>query len=436
MNKIKRGQIKPRAKTIEIQNKRNELVKKQHRANTEVIERVKEANKKNKEKNRIKNEVNENAKEVVSIINVHKKKYIKSKVVKNISNTLNTNTSKILMIGLISILGLTVLMKVLTYNIELPHIASIPSTQSTIEISMNKKDNSLDYNIVELAIQNKKENYFGLNNTDWLKSSIDTSTKEYKIGENTYKVSNKTYLKQLKINRDFIYLEYANKEDTASKELILAKEESNTLNTNDMKRINRRFKEKSNPIQVKTKANSYENMFIMLTETLAGGKLDITSLKNKIVNIESCLRESEKYDGIVLKFKELGEIKLSNIDEIKESPEVAYNKQTDIMAVRNSSENIDYFYISKINNENFGCYAENLIATTNENIFVHEDYDNPESIGYKTFALKTDNCLYCIRLAEIAHESLQLNIYKQLGIKTTKIELKKVQPVIHNKTKE
>lgn len=380
--------------------------------------------------NKIKNKIAADANNTVVFIKTSKLKQLKHLI----NMLLNKSKSIGFLVCLtIIIIGIVVITELTTYKIELPHMMKLNDTKSMINITMNKKDNSLIYNVVEVAVENNNNKFTGLTNLSWLNKDIDTSTKSYEIEGKKHKISKKSELSQLKINKNIVYLEYANRQDTANKELILAKEEPTVIDTKDMSRINRRFKEKSNPIQVKTKANSYNNMFIMLTETLAGGNLDIKSLKNEIVNIEGWLGESEKYNGIVLKFDEAGEINLSLIDELKEAPEIIYNRENDIMAVRNEAENIDYFYISKINNDKFGCYAENLIATTNENIFVHEDYDKEDSIGYKTFALKTDNNLYCIRLAEIAHKSLQLNIYKQLGIKSDKIEIKKIQSVIHNK---
>lgn len=435
MNKIKRGQIKPRAKTIEIQERRKELLKKQSKKyNSGIIGQIIEVNEQNKKIENIIEKINRDAKDTVKFIRTSKFKQIQN-MFNEYRNMLKTPGAiqKIYMIIIAATICLAIAVKVLTYDVELPHMATLENSQSVIEITMNKENNNLEYSVNEVAIKSKDRPLISLSNLSWLEKNIDTLTKSYEIEDKKYKIYKKTELNQLKINKDIVYIQYTNKNDTASKELIIAKEEPNILDTRDMRKINRRFKEKSNPIQVKTKANSYRDSFIMLTETLAGGKLEINSLKNEIVNIESLLGESDEYNGITLKFNELGEINLSKIDEIKESPEITYNKDTDILAVRNSSENIDYFYISRINNDNFGCYAENLIATTNENVFVHEDYDNTESIGYKTFAIKTDNNLYCFRLTEIAHESLQINIYKQLGIKTNKIEIKKVQTVIPSK---
>ena len=168
----------------------------------------------------------------------------------------------------------------------------------------------------------------------------------------------------------------------------------------------------------------------MLSETLAGGSLNIKSLKTHLVNTESLIRGANKTEGIIINLDELGSIQLSKFNKYMDNESISYSVKDDILKIRNSVDNTDYISISCVNNEFFGCNAEDLIATTNEKVFVHMNYDNAKSIGYKTLALISDTNLYCFRFFGESAEELRLNLFEQLGIDLEQIEIKKVQRVI------
>lgn len=308
----------------------------------------------------------------------------------------------------------------------------IPSNESysSLNVSMDNKTNKLVYNIDKVSISSNNNEYLNLSNLAWLRLDIDTDSEQYEIDEKTYTLSKKTFLKTFDIKQDSVYLQYSNIESTALKELILSKEVPN-IDTKSLQ-THGRFKESANPIKIKTTANSFNDSFIMVVEALAGGSLNIESLKPQIKIIESQMSKSVDTDGIKVNLEELGTLELNKFDELKTSPELIYTEDDGVLRLRNSSENIDYIYISSIDNETIGCKSSDLLATTNDKLFVHIDYDDIDSIGYKTFALKTDTNLYVFKLNKLAHDSLQKELFNQLGIDVDKVEIKTIQTVIIN----
>lgn len=308
----------------------------------------------------------------------------------------------------------------------------IPSNESysSLNVSMDNKTNKLVYNVDKVAINSNNNEYLNLSNLAWLRLDIDTNSEQYEIDGKTYALSKKTFLKTFDIKQDSVYLQYSNNESTALKELIISKEVP-SIDTKSLQ-TQGRFKESANPIKIRTTANSFNDSFIMVVEALAGGSLSIESLKPQIRIIESQMSKSVDTEGIKVNLEELGTLNLDSFDELKTSPELIYNEDDGVLRLRNSSENIDYIYISSIDNETIGCMSNDLLATTNDKLFVHIDYDDIDSIGYKTFALKTDTNLYVFKLNKLAHDSLQKELFNQLGIDVDKVEIKTIQTVIIN----
>ena len=310
------------------------------------------------------------------------------------------------------------------YNIPVSSDSS-----SNINIYMNN-ENELEYSITKLSCKTGNS-FININTFSWLYEDLDTDTDKYKIGDKNINISKDLNIKAFDIQTNYSYLEYSNEENTGNKELIICEKTPESIDTKIFQRNGVRFKEKSNPTQIKSVANSHENMFIMLVETIGGGKLNISSLKDKILDMEGYMTKSNDSSGINININGLGNLKLDNIDEVKSSPQVTYNRDTDIIQIRNKAEDITYLSISKINNANFGCNAEDLIATNIDNLFITLDFDKEDSAGYKTFALIGGDNLYCFRLNKLSHISLMDNLLKQLGIENKPLEVKVIQRVIN-----
>lgn len=445
-------------KTREIQSRHNELLKKHKKQKVKQVEvyseiekrLIEQLEKKQKDKQekiaeqksysaeqqrerleqrRLSTKQKEDLQGIKNIIDTEAKKTARR--IRTKSNTIETSKCFAIATILAIVLG-TLLSAMIKFKVEMPKIKEVGNSESVVSISMNKETFGIDLNIDKLSINTIKDNYLTLNDLTWTSLDADITSNTYSIGAKEYNVSSELALKTLDINKDMVYMQYTNKEDTASKELILAKNIPAEVNTRTMNINGLRFKEKSNAIQVQALANSFEDSFIMLSETLAGGKLSIKSLKEELLNTESYMTKSRINRGITVKIDELGDVNLNKFSELGNEAELVYDAQYNILRLRNASEDTDYIYICGINNDVIGCRAEDLVATTNEKLYIHLDFDNPDSNGYKVFALKSENNLYCFKLNEIAHESLIDCLFEQLGIDVDKIEIKKIQRVVNN----
>lgn len=301
---------------------------------------------------------------------------------------------------------------------------------SIVNVSMNKETNKLTYDVGNISIKGKN-NYLNISNCNWVKFDVNTVSDTYTVNNEAYIISKNLSLFNLDIKPDTVYIQYNNAESTASKEIIFASQKPNDIDLTGVEKVTSRFYEKSNPIQVKSYINSYDNSFLMTAETLAGGELITKSLKHTLSNIEDSITFSDKNNTskITLNFSEIGMLDLSKIDEIKESPEVIYTEEDGVLRIKNSKQNIDYMYITHIGNENVMCKAEDLVATTDKRVFLHQNFDVENDIGYKTLVLKSDNNVYVIKFNSLYYESLQNELFKQLGIENN-LKIKKVQKVI------
>lgn len=314
-------------------------------------------------------------------------------------------------------LAVTLSKMIPSYGLKVNDI--VDNSKTVVNIEMNTESKQLDYEIQELAIEINNKNNLSLDVPAWLTNGIQTKVSEYTVDGGIYTIEKEMRQGNFSISDNTVYMQYINENNTASKELVLTTKQN--VNTDLLKRVSLRFKEKSTPTKIQTAANSFDSTQLILTETLAGGVLNENSLQANIIDIESTIKEANTYDGIELNFKELGSIQLPKDTKIE------FNTKDNILKVINTVNNEVYFYVSFVNNENIGCRAEDLIATTNDKLFIHLDYDNKNGAGYKTFAIKTDTQLYCFRLNEI-EESTRL--FKQLDIELDNVEIKKIQRVI------
>lgn len=442
MKITRKNKIDNRKKIKEIQDRHKKYIKK--RKIPYIAEEIKltghsELNVKQKsDLDKLRKSIDKDARASVKVIRTSKFKQLKNKLNENYSLFVKSASTNRIYKSLIAILMITILMiplrNMLIKHNEIQRLNSLTckeSSRTLLNIRMNNETNMLEYKISEISIRNSDNKYLVLNGYNWINLDVNTLSDNYTIGDKNYNISKKVDTSSFEITDSSVYIQNSNVENTASKELLFFIKNEDVLNDKSLQKIGSRFWEKSNPIQVKTLAKSYCNSYIMLVETLAGGTLNTKSLQNRIINIEaSPMYYSDNTEGIVINLEEMGEIKLSLLDEIKDSPRVLYTKSDGVLRIGNELQNIDYIYISSINNDTLQCYAEDLIATTNDNVFIHKCFDNPDSIGYKTFAIKTDTNLYVIKLNEISHESLLNSIFKQLNIDMEQVQVKKIQSVI------
>lgn len=303
-------------------------------------------------------------------------------------------------------------------------ISKISNCDTIINIDMNNETNKLEYNIESLAVKTNDNKYINFR-PSWIKLDINTDSTEYIIKDNKYTISHNLNLSNLSLKDEEIYIQYSNIEETASKELIVAKSKPTYIDTSNLQKITSRFNEKSNPSQVITTANSYNNIFIMITETLAGGELKTESLKREIIKAEEHMQESTNNNGFTLQLKGIGNINLSNT-----TYNILYTNKDEVLRVHNNEKDEDSFHIFSINNETMGCNAEDLIATQNKKLFVHSKFNDETSSGYKTIGLLSEDSLYCIKFY---NEDIQKHVLKQLGIDCEQINIKKIQSVVEVK---
>jgi len=310
-------------------------------------------------------------------------------------------------------------------NYMITEAKEVEYTGSSIYVDVNDTTHKLDISINNLSIETAS----GFLNSDIQElefNNIETNKDSYNINDITYKILSELHLNKLDIQNDYVYVQYINDNNTASKELVWAEEKPSNISTDTLSKIDTRFFEKSSPLQIKTCINSYDNSFLMLMETISGGELKTDSLIDTLVNIENNITTSQKLNTnseITLEISELGSIKLSELTEISGETEILYDHDTDILRIYNSADNIDYVYIYEINNKLMNYNIENLVETSNERVYVNTDFNNKESNDYNTVIVKGETKVYCIKVSDIVNDTLLYNILNQLGIKIDSIEL-------------
>ena len=346
--------------------------------------------------------------------------------------TLNSTENKIKFIAssVLILLSIT-LVNFMFSNTERVSITNYADYKCTsLDVKMNKDTKQIDCLVDTITVNNGAIG-ISMKEPEWISTNIDTNSDSYLINNNKYIISNKTHVGVIDLAYDMVYIQYVNDENTASKEIIFCNSKPNNIDLNGIQKKGNRYFEKINILNAKAYINSYNNSFIMLTESLSGGNLTLRSLENTLNDIENSIECSViENQNMTINIDELGTLNVCNIPEVSNNPEILYNSDNGVIRVRNKSENIDYIYIFGINNEAMGIYIEDLVETTTDRLFVHKEFDNPESIGYKTFAIKTDNNLYCFKLNEVNYKTLQEEIFTELKMNVDKIELKKIQIVV------
>lgn len=321
--------------------------------------------------------------------------------------------------------------RVSTYEIPSTTNISEVHTGTVLNIDMDN-NNKLLYSFDNISIKTS-DGYINTDLNGWISQDINTSSNEYYIDNQLYSLDKQTKLGAFIVRDDYAYIKYINKARTASKELILSSSKPSDIDVKTLKKSGERFFEKSGILQIRSYTNSFDNSFLMMIETLAGGELNISSLKYYLLNMEGDMYKSystSENSEISININGVGTINLNNITKLGNKHQIVYDNTSDVLRVINAESNVEYIYIFAIDNEIMDCYIEDLLETTTENVFIHKDFDNIDSIGYNTFAIKADNKIYCMKLNDMNNKELQNNILRQLGIESKPLKIKRVQTVI------
>lgn len=301
------------------------------------------------------------------------------------------------------------------------------TTQTKISIDMNTESKLLECEVVSASILGENNIYTEINNFDWVKSDVDTDYDSYNIEDKECILERNLDLSSLIINESYMYIEYANKDKNANKEIIFCSTKPLDIDTSDIQKQTLRFFEKSNPIMIKSYVNSFNNSFLMTNEAIGGGELNIDTLEKEINNIESNMKTSEKCDGFILELCRLGSLNIKQLSEFKDSPQVMYNSSDGILRIGNKNMNENSLYLFSIYNEKLGIKPEDLLETCIDKVFIHKQFDDKNSIGYNTFVVLTENNLYCFKAA---NRELVLEVLDNLGFDSSLLTIDKIQSVI------
>lgn len=330
---------------------------------------------------------------------------------------LRVNSSKVLFIILASfpiLMWALFITNVNTVDNKLTVSNKVENTSTIIDISMNDTTYQLDIMLKTLSIDTN-ENSLQFDNTSWISKDMGLEVDTYKIDNETFEINKKLHLSSFKISNEEVYVQYINDNKTASKEVLI-----NNKKTEE--------RDKITLLENYICKESYYTSYIILREAISGGKILKKNLEDVVEDIKATTKYSDNDSEIILRFEELGDLNVTELQETIGTPEVNYLNQEGV--VRVSVNNIDYLYISGINNDIIKCYDEDLLATTNENIFIHKNYIESDEIGFKTFAIKTDNNIFVFMTNTKYEKDLMQNVLEQLNIDYSNIKLREIQEVV------
>lgn len=273
-----------------------------------------------------------------------------------------------------------------------------------------------------------------------LQTDINISDNKIKKGTETLEISNKIELDSFDYYNGFMYVTYKNNTDTALREFMISDGFSEDMSTKGYKYSGWRCRESKTEKNIKSYKNSYDDMLIYLSDKLLDGKLKDISMTDKINSIEKKLKYSElsskKPEKLVLNFNEIGSININAIKDFDKSAGLYWSEEDNILKLYNYKKDKELVYITHIDNKVFNCRAEDLIETNYENLYITSDFDNKDSVGYRTFVLANGHSLYVFRVNKEANESVLVNLLNEFNIDRDKIKVKIVQSVIEKDAKQ
>jgi len=375
---------------------------------------------KEKELKSLKEGIYKDVKATVSILNKTRVSAIRNKVNEAIANKDNIMTKNTFAGFIVCFMVVTLLIFRLFSDTYIPYGLALIDSElhkyngTSITLSMNEEDNSLNCMITTACIKTKRGSILSVGNFRWVRSDLSPEISNYKIGDKTYNITTKTSLNSFKFNSSLAYMQYSNVENTGNKEFIIMDANIDTVDTSDMTSQGVRLKLKNSLLQNRISANTYYSAFIMLSETLSGGRVKHNELTDELYTMEDSMKYSSKDNyTITLNFDGTGELKMSEFDGIINNPEITYIRNDGVIRVASTSDDTTYMLIGCINNDVMGCAAKDLLNVNNSKVYINK---NEVSDEYTTLGFINENNLYLIQFNNKYREVLINNVLNQFDL--------------------
>ena len=301
------------------------------------------------------------------------------------------------------------------------------STQTKIKLYIDENDKLLNCDVNSVSVSGNNGKYNEIKDFSWVTSNIDTNYDKYDIDGRECELGKETRLNSLIVCDSYMYMEFANSNKNANKEIIFSSSKPLDINLSGLSKKTLRFFEKSNPVMVKGYVNSFNDSFLMLSETIGGGELNISTIQDKIQVIENNIRISDNKSVFLLEINGVGSLDLSKLTFVSDSPQVIYKLDDGVLRINNKVTNSDFLYVYSIHDNNMGLNPEDLLETSLENVFIHKQFDDENNNGYCTFAIIGDNNIYCFKAV---NRDVVLEVLEQFGLDSSQLSINKIQSVI------
>ena len=303
-------------------------------------------------------------------------------------------------------------------------------TQTKVIINMNNESKQLECEVVSASVLGSNGKYTEINNFEWLKSDIDTNYDKYNIEGKECSIDKNTSLTSLILNDNCLYIEYANKNKNANKEIMLCSATPVDVDLSNIEKKTLRFFEKSNPIMIKSYVNSFNDSFLMVNESIGGGELSVSTLEKVINNIESDIKTSNNNSGFILEFNGIGSLDLRKLSCFNSSHQVIYKQSDNIFRIYDREMKKDCLYVYSIY-DNLGLEPGDLLKTNIENVYIHKQFDKEDSNGFCTFAILSESSIYCFKATS---KDIVFEVLNQFGIDSNQLTIDKIQSVVKTNT--
>lgn len=326
----------------------------------------------------------------------------------------------------------TVIEKVLEKKVPSELLSDYKPT--VLNVGFDNSSNTLTYDIEQANVKLEKY-YININKElidKWTTTDLSIDTSSFK--DSSEDIHGRDFnFKSIDCYNNFLYIHYLNSTGTAARDIIVSDNiDTSGLNINDMKSLDDKLYEYTDDTTVMSFIESYNDSFIFYSEAIASGKLATKTLSNRLSDTENSFTytnvdESVKED-VVINFDGAGTLNLGDLTNFKGAPGVYLSTTDGILRMYNYEDDEAYAFVTYVDNDSFMCEAKDLLETNYENLFVCDGFDDIESIGYRTFAIKgTKNQLYVFRVLEIADEQLVVDMLKAFGIDKSEIKLSVIQ---------
>ena len=336
------------------------------------------------------------------------------------------------------------LMLLCMYNLGKPKVEvfsieqKIPYHGTEIGVSMSKEDLTLDYEIDHATIK-LNDKYIELDNDtidNILNTDLNIINNKFIDNGMEYTIGSELKVESLDNYNDMLYIVYKNKELNGMREVLVSKDLKDGLVIDGMQSVNNGsdIYESNTTLSVNAFTRAYDNSVIYYSDQLLGGEIGTKTLVSRVQNIKDNMKysilEHGQSEEVTIKFDELRDIKLSKLSALKSGPGVYFSEDDGVLRFYNYVEDKPYVFVSHVNNQLFFCNADELLETNYLNLYVTRGFDDPESAGYRTFAITTKNNMYAFRIASDADENLVSELFNEFGYVRENLSIKPVQEMV------